>query len=127
MERFVQATSYDRRYGARIDANLDGCDDLIAVGGDGTRASGFGTDASVAECWLGGPGDPTRGWTSGSENAPGGSIPGSNPGHVAVGDFDGDGLEDFAVDRSFQTKERFANDQADGSPAGVAIFLNRSR
>ena len=99
----------------------------IVVGGDGTTASGFGTGRSVAECWLGGSTTiPVRAWTSGPEDLPGGSIPDSNPGRVVVGDFDGDGLLDFAVDQSFNSKERFSNDQADGPVEGVAVYLNRS-
>jgi hypothetical protein len=125
-ERFTRPTSYDRRYGARIDANQDGCDDLIVVGGDG-RAGSFGAMGySVAEVYLGGVTQaPVRAWTSGSELTS--SIPNSNPGRVAVGDFDGDGLLDFAVDQSFNTKERFSNDQDDGPIEGVAVYLNRSR
>jgi hypothetical protein len=46
---------------------------------------------------------------------------------VDVGDFDGDGREDFAVDQSFNAKERFSNDQDDGPVEGVAVYLNRSR
>jgi hypothetical protein len=68
-----------------------------------------------------------RGWTSGPESHPGGSIPGSNPGRVCVADFDGDGLLDFAVDQSFNAKERYGNDQGDGLVEGVCVFLNRSR
>ncbi len=126
-ERIVIATAYDRRFGARIDANLDGCDDWVVVGGDGTSLTPFGTDLSVAECWLGGFPVPLRAWVSGPEDLPGGSIPGSNPGRVAVGDFDGDGLEDFAVDQSFHVKERSSNDQGPGRVEGVTVYLSRSR
>jgi hypothetical protein len=125
-ERLALVTSYNRRFGARLDANLDGFDDLLVVGGDGTSSSGFGTDLSVAECWIGGGALPARAWTSGPEALPGGSIPGSNPGRVVVADFDGDGLHDFAVDQSFNAKERYGNDQGDGPVEGVAVYLNRS-
>ena len=46
---------------------------------------------------------------------------------MAVADFDGDGLDDFAVDQSFNVKERFSNDVGDGPVEGVAVYLNRSR
>lgn len=126
LERYVQVTSYNRRFGARLDANLDGCDDLLVVGGDGTAASGWGTDLSIAECWLGGADLPVKSWSSGPETLSGGSLPGANPGRVVTGDFDGDGLVDFAVSQSFNAKERYGNDQADGSTEGVAVYLNRS-
>jgi len=127
-ERFTRSTTYTRRFGARLDANGDGCEDVLVVGGDATVASGHGNGFSVAECWLGGATDvPVRAWTSGSEFLAGGSIPGANPGRVCVGDFDGDGRDDFAVDQSFNAKARFPNDQDDGPIEGVAVYLNRSR
>jgi hypothetical protein len=127
VERFVQPTAYDRRFGARLDANLDAADDLIVVGGDGSSLTPYGTDKSVAECYVGGGLLPVRAWRSGPEDQAGGSIPNSNPGRVCVGDFDGDGLDDFAVDQSFLVKERSSNDQGAGLVEGVAIYLNRSR
>ncbi len=125
VERFTRPTSYDRRYAAGLDADLDGCDDLVVVGGDG-RAGSFGAAGySVAEVYLGGTdGVPILAWRTGPELSA--SLPGANPGHVAVGDFDGDGRPDFAVEQSFHTKERFSNDQGDGTVEGVAIYLNRS-
>ncbi len=125
-EWFAQVATYDRRFGAGLDANLDGADDLIVVGGDGTAASAYGTDLSVAECWLGGGAFPAKAWVSGPETQAGGSLPGANPGRVVCGDFDGDGLLDFAVDQSFNAKERYGNDQDDGAVPGVAVYLNRS-
>jgi hypothetical protein len=68
-----------------------------------------------------------RAWVSGSETAPGGSIPGANPGRVVAGDFDGDGLDDFALCRSHHAKVRWANGEGDGPVEGVAVYLNRSR
>jgi hypothetical protein len=38
-ERSVRPTAYDRRYGARFDANLDGGDEVVVVGGDGDAYS----------------------------------------------------------------------------------------
>ena len=125
-ERVTLPTALNRRFGAQIDANLDGFDDLLVVGGEGPVAGGDGR--SIAECWLGGRAQvPERAWSSGSEQLAGGSIPGSNPGRVVVADFDGDGLDDFAVDQSFHAKERFPNGQGDGTVEGVAVWLNRSR
>jgi hypothetical protein len=126
VERFTRPTAYNRRYVAPLDADLDGCGDVVVVGGDG-RAGSFGAAGySVAEVHLGGlDAVPVLAWRSGPELSA--SLPGANPGHVAVGDFDGDGRPDFAVEQSFHTKERFANDQGDGTVEGVAIFLNRSR
>ena len=91
------------------------------------RPVAFGAQGySVAEVYLGGRGEvPLRAWTTGPELTVDG-IPGANPGRVVVGDFDGDGEDDFAVDQSFNTKERFSNDQDDGSPRGIAVYLNRS-
>ncbi|MBL9088783.1 MAG: VCBS repeat-containing protein [Planctomycetia bacterium] len=125
VERFTRPTAYDRRYAASLDADLDGCGDLVVVGGDG-RAGSFGAAGySVAEVYLGGTdGVPILAWRTGPELSA--SLPGANPGHVAVGDFDGDGRPDFAVEQSFHTKERFSNDQGDGTVEGVAIYLNRS-
>jgi hypothetical protein len=124
----VHGTTYARRFGAAIDANGDACDDVLAVGGDGPSADGLGHDLSVAEVFLGhGTSVPALGWTSGPSDTAGGSIPGANPGRVAVGDFDGDGLEDFAVSQSFHVKERFQNEQGDGQVLGVCVYLNRSR
>ena len=105
---------------------MDGFDDLIVVGGEGLVGAAPGR--SIAECWLGGLAQvPVRAWSSGSEQAAGGTIPDANPGRVVVGDFDGDGHDDFAVDQSFNAKERYANGQDDGVVEGVAIYLNRSR
>lgn len=126
VERHTRPTAFNRRYGASLDADLDGCMDLVVVGSDGRKGSFGAAGYSVAELFLGGPAAvPTLAWRSGPEFAA--SLPGANPGRVAVGDFDGDGLPDFAVDQSFQTKQRFSNDQDDGEVEGVAVFLNRSR
>ncbi len=125
-ERITIPCAINRRFGARLDANLDGFDDLIVVGGEGLVGAAAGR--SLAECWLGGRSEvPVRAWASGSEQTSGGTIPGANPGRVVVGDFDGDGLDDFAVDQSFQAKERYPNGQDDGVVEGVAVYLNRSR
>jgi hypothetical protein len=125
--RQVVATAYARRFGARIDADLDACQDLLVVGGDGMPSTGDGQGFSVAEVWRGGALPAARAWTSGPETLLGGSVPGANPGRACVGDFDGDGLDDFAVSQSFHVKERFSNEQADGNPAGVCVWLSRSR
>jgi hypothetical protein len=125
-ERTTIPTAINRRFGARLDANLDGFDDLIVVGAEGNVAGASGR--SLAECWLGGLAEtPTRAWATGSEAQAGGTLPGANPGRIVVGDFDGDGLDDFAVDQSFHAKERFPNGQDDGAVEGVAVWLNRSR
>ena len=125
-ERYTRPTAYDRRYGAHLDADGDECGYVVVVGSDG-KAGAFGAQGySVAEVYLGGRGEvPVRAWTTGPELTVDG-IPGANPGRVVVGDFDGDGRDDFAVDQSFNTKERFSNDQDDGSPRGIAVYLNRS-
>ena len=125
-ERTTIPTAINRRFGARLDANLDGFDDVIVVGAEGNV--GGSTGRSLAECWLGGLlSSPIRAWATGTEQLAGGSIPGANPGRVVVGDFDGDGLADFAVDQSFNAKERYPNGQDDGVVEGVAVWLNRSR